>query len=93
MENVDPQPMDLVEPTKPPAPPAAQPETAAPESAKAPEPAKAEEPAKEAPAEEPEAPAGLAGHEAEALAKIGKSLKMMVTLPQTLQTRRARKTH
>ena len=54
MENVDPQPMDLVEPTKPPAPPAAQPETAvAPESAKAPEPAKAEEPAKEAPAEEP----------------------------------------
>ena len=53
MENVDPQPMDLVEATKPPAPPAAQPETAAPESAKAPEPAKAEEPAKEAPAEEP----------------------------------------
>ena len=47
MENVDPQPMDLVEPTKPPAPPAAQPETAvAPESAKAPEHAKAEEPAK-----------------------------------------------
>ena len=57
MENVDPQPMDLVEPTKPPAPPAAQPETAAPESAKAPEPAKAEEPAKEAPAEEPVAEA------------------------------------
>ena len=57
MENVDPQPMDLVEPTKPPAPPAAQPETAAPESAKAPEPAKAEEPAKEAPAEEPVAAA------------------------------------
>ena len=53
MENVDPQPMDVVEPTKPTAPPAAAETAAAPESAKEPE----AEPAKEAPAEEPVAEA------------------------------------
>ena len=71
MENVDPQPMDLVEPTKPPAPPAAQPETAAPESAKAPEAAKEpEEPAKTEPAkEEPAAEPAAAEEPAKVPAK------------------------